>query len=146
MAFDLARVRQTFFDSAAVMKKVPPAERKILSKAGAFVRQRAKTSIRKRKAPSAPGQPPSSHTNVLKKYIFFGYDPTARSVVVGPTVAGSATGAPRSLEEGGTATLRERLRGGTATRTVRIRPRPFMGPAFAVELDKVKGDLRNLIK
>ena len=77
-------IKQLFFDRRAVTSRVPPATRKVLSKFGAFVRRTAKGSIRDRREPAPPGSPPSSHTGLLKKFIFFGYDAGARSVVVGP--------------------------------------------------------------
>ena len=96
-----------FFDRAAVTNAVDKATRRVLSKCGAFVRKRAKSSIRKRKKISAPGSPPSSHVGTLKKLIYFAYDQTAKTVIVGPALfqktrmLGGKT-VPQSLEEGGT--------------------------------------------
>ena len=73
-----------FFDKAAVIGAVDKATRKVLSKFGAFVRTGARHSLRKRKSTSDPGEPPSSHTGLLKKFILFGYDREHRSVVIGP--------------------------------------------------------------
>ena len=80
----IAQVKKLFFDKAAVMSAMDKATRKVLSKFGAFVRTRSKSSIKKRRAASAPGTPPSSHTGLLKKFIFFSWDPGARSVIIGP--------------------------------------------------------------
>jgi len=77
--------RQMFFDSPRVMRAVDRATRRVLSRFGAFVRQTAKTSIRKRKRISRPGEPPSSHAGLLRAFIYFGYDADRRSVVIGPT-------------------------------------------------------------
>lgn len=66
--------KQGFFDRALVQQKVAAAERKVLSWFGAFVRQRAKTSIKKRKGTSPPGQPPHSHVGLLRKFVLFAYD------------------------------------------------------------------------
>ena len=82
IGFDIKRM---FFDRQAVISKVDAATRRVLSRFGAFVRRSAKSSIRKRKKAAPPGQPPSSHTGLLKKFIFFGYDADRRSVVIGPT-------------------------------------------------------------
>ena len=141
MALDLAAVKGTFFDRAAIVEKLDPAVKKALSKFGAFVRQRSRTSIRQKKGTSPAGQPPYSHTGALKKFIFFGYDPGTKSVVIGPTLAGSQSGAPAALEQGGPARLSEK----TKTRTVLVRARPYMKPAFDAELGKVGNDFRNLI-
>jgi len=99
------------------------ATRKVLSKFGAFVRRGAKSSIRNRKATSAPGSPPSSHVGTLKRLIFFAYDPGRKSVVIGPTPFNTSEGvAPPLLEYGGTTVIRRRGKVRTAT----YRPCPFM--------------------
>lgn len=92
-----------FFDSEKVIRKTTEGERRLLSRGGAFIRQTAKRSMRKRKKVSDPGQPPSSRVGHIKKFLYFAYDARRRSVVVGP--ARFAKGeAPQLLEEGGSAT------------------------------------------
>jgi hypothetical protein len=121
-----------FFDTAKVIKAVDKATRVVLSKFGSFVRTRARSSIRKRKAISTPGSPPSSHVGLLRRFIFFSFDPETKSVVIGPARI-NGTVDPRSLEaleKGGVSTIEER---GKGRRDVRIRARPFMGPAFEAE-------------
>jgi hypothetical protein len=132
MSFDL-KIKALFFDRPAVQSAVDRSTRKVLSRFGAYVRTSAKSSIRKRKAVSEPGSPPSSHVGTLRRLIFFGYDPDNRSVVVGPMPFG-AVEAPALLEYGGTAS-REDRRG--RRRRAHYRPRPFMGPAFAKEQPKL---------
>jgi len=124
-------IKKLFFDRQAVISKVDAATRRVLSKFGAFVRRSAKSSIRKRKKAAPPGQPPSSHTGLLKKFIFFGYDADRRSVVIGPTrLNQKGRGeAPPLLEYGGKTTLK---RGGKKRR-VTYQARPYMGPAFEKE-------------
>jgi len=91
------------------------------------VRTTARSSIRRRKVVSRPGQPPSSHTGLLKRFIFFGYDPARHSVVIGPVALARSDGkAPSLLEHGGMSRR--------AGRAVRYRRRPFMGPAMTKEL------------
>ena len=136
---DLVAIKKLFFDRKAVTDKLDPAERKALSKFGAYVRTRSRSSIRSRKKTSAPGQPPSSHVGTLKRLIFFGYDASAKSVVVGPVLGGNSPEAPRVLEEGGP----EKLRSG---KTGHYRARPYMRPAFEAELAKVGGNFKNLIR
>ena len=75
------RVKGLFFDSKKVVNATTRAERKVLSRFGAYVRRSARSSIRKRKKVSEPGKPPSSHTGLLKRFIFFAYDPGRKSVV-----------------------------------------------------------------
>jgi len=128
IGFDIKRM---FFDRQAVISKVDAATRRVLSRFGAFVRRSAKSSIRKRKKPAPPGQPPSSHTGLLKKFIFFGYDADRRSVVIGPTrLNQKGRGeAPPLLEYGGKATLVRRGK----KKHVTYQARPYMGPAFEKE-------------
>jgi len=138
-------ITKLFFDKKAVTSKTDRATRNVLSRFGAFVRRTAKSSIRTRKGISAPGSPPSSHTGLLKKFIFFGYEPQRRSVVIGPARLnqrgrGALPGAPSLLEYGGvTAAKGKRKR-------ARYRPRPFMGPAFIKERTKMPALWRDSIK
>jgi hypothetical protein len=127
MTFQAAR--QGFFDRAKVKRSVDAATRRVLSKFGAFVRQRARTSIRRRKGTSPPGSPPYSHVGLLRRFILFAYDADRKSVVIGPTLTKEGSEAPRLLEYGGDTVVevegkRQRLR---------YRPRPFMRPAFEQE-------------
>ena len=135
---------QLFFDTKKVIDSVDKATRQVLSKAGAFVRRRARSSIRKRKKPSAPGSPPSSHVGRLKRGILFSYDPDAQSVIIGPRIDNASRGSggsklvPQLLEEGGTGTIRTRVRKNDGSREIKrvsvtIKKRPFMGPALEAE-------------
>ncbi len=125
------QAKKMFFDRAKIKKKVDARTRKVLSKFGAFVRQTARKSIRKRKGTSKPGRPPFSHTGVLKRFIYFGYDKDRRSVVIGPVIAAGKRGkAPSTLEHGGKVTL-------PFGNKAEIAPRPFMAPAFEKELKQV---------
>lgn len=81
---EIARAKDWFFDRKAVLDRVGRARVKSLSRFGAFVRTRARSLIRTRKRVSRPGEPPSSHTGVLKRFIYFVYDPVRKTVVVGP--------------------------------------------------------------
>jgi len=78
------KVTKLFFDSPAVLRAVDRARRQVLSKQGAFLRTRARSIIRPRKTASAPGEPPHSHTGILRRFLYFSFDPATRSVVVGP--------------------------------------------------------------
>jgi len=137
-------IKKLFFDRQAVISKVDAATRRVLSTFGAFVRRSAKSSIRKRKKAAPPGQPPSSHTGLLKKFIFFGYDAARQSVVIGPTrLNQKGRGeAPPLLEYGGKTTLK---RGGKKRR-VTYQARPYMGPAFEKEKPQLPAMWRGSIK
>jgi len=159
-----ARVTRMFFDKPAVQNAVDRAMRRVHSQFGAYVRRTARFSIRKRKASSAPGSPPSSHTGDLKRRIFFAYEPQRQNVIIGPIrtnqvffgpdrrpVRGTI---PEVLEEGGAIRILEvrkygrwqradlrskrRLSGLPAClRKVSIAARPYMGPAFAENKPKL---------
>lgn len=124
-----------FFDRKKVTSAVDRATRKVLSRFGAFVRTAARSSIRRRKSVSKPGQAPTSWTGLLKKFLFFSYDRQKRSVVIGPVRLNKRGGeAPSLLEHGGSAARRDRK---GKRRMMRYRARPYMGPAFEKEKPKL---------
>lgn len=127
------RIRSLFFDRQKITRAVDKAKRAVLSKAGAFIRTAARTSIRKRKGSAPPGAPPHSHVGLLRRFILFGYDRASDSVVVGPVKLDKPTEAPRVLEHGGTTTVTEVARRRLRKHRVRIKARPFMGPALKKE-------------
>ena len=130
--------KQMFFDTKAVLSATDKATRRVFSRFGAFVRTTARHSIRKRRRTSAPGEPPSSHTGLLKRFIFFGYDRERRSVVIGPARLNQKVGdAPAALEYGGMSTVVEGLRRRRRKRRIRIAARPYMGPSFEKEKPKL---------
>jgi hypothetical protein len=108
-------VMNGFFDRPKVLAALDRAKRKQLSKAGAFIRRRARSSMRRRKGVSAAGSPPSAHSpDPSLKTIFFAYDSRRDTVVVGPVKLNQKISAvkpdltvPSLMERGGTATIRE---------------------------------------
>lgn len=133
------RIRRLFFDRPKIRRAVDKAKRAALTKAGAFIRRTAKESIKMRKKPAPPGQPPHSHKGLLKRFIFFGYDRGSDSVVIGPVGFRRST-APNVLEFGGTTKTRRRRRGKIVRKRVMIESRPYMGPA----LEKKRPELPKL--
>jgi phage gpG-like protein len=130
------KIKDMFFDRQVVIRAVDKAKRRTLSRAGAFIRQSARTSIRPRKGTSRAGNPPYSHEGSLRRFILFGYDPQTESVVVGPVGFRNSV-APHVLEFGGvTNAPRSWKRKGNSAR-IRIKRRPFMGPALERERDKL---------
>ena len=123
--WNLRALKASFFDTKKIQKELDTFERKALSKLGAYIRRRAKSSIknapkidvatgqitRKRKglalrdAVSAPGKPPYSHEGSLKRLILFAYDARGKSLVVGPAKF-KVGDVPRTLEHGGSVTVR----------------------------------------
>jgi hypothetical protein len=145
MKCSIRQFRQSFFDRAAVTQAVDRATRRVLSKFGAFVRTTARSSLRRRKRVSEPGQPPSSHTGLVKRFLYFGFDAVRKSVIVGPAKLNKPE--PRVLElleQGGQ--IRRRSRRTRKLETHVYRARPFMGPALRRELPKLPAMWRNSIK
>ncbi len=149
-----------FFDTKRVMSASDKATRINLSQFGAFAMTDSRKSLPRRKKASKPGRPPSNVTGLLKRFIFFSYDPIEQSVIIGPAktnqlffnsdgqpVKGTV---PEALEYGGEifvfeverfknsktwkrADLRSRRRIAgrrTRLRKVTIKARPYMVPAF----------------
>jgi len=114
MNLTIAAAKRNFFDSAKVKRAVDRGKRQALSKCGAFVRTAARSSLRYRKKPSASGQPPSVHKGrggkSPLKLIFFAWDASSKTVVVGAVLFAPATGAPRTLEHGGSVGRRKNPR------------------------------------
>lgn len=139
----LKEATSQFFDRKTVVLAMDRAKRKVLSRFGAFVRRRARSSIRKRKKISEPGTPPTNRTGLLRDNIFFVYDRNRDSVVIGPTLLNRRDDdVPELLEYGGQAT---RWRNFKKVR-VTYRARPFMGPAFEEEEPQLERLWRNSIK
>ena len=136
IGFDLKTAQAQFFDTKAVLDRVTPAERKVLSAFGAFTRKRARQSIRfRKKGVSSPGGPPFAHTKdrvaSLKNILFF-FDPQRESVIIGPVKLNSSRNlVPQLIESGGTGEVVVKRK----RKTARFQPRPFMRPAFTQELN-----------
>lgn len=138
----LVEVKKLFFDKAAVTSRLDPAKKRALSKFGAFVRQRSRTSMRTRPGASAPGSPPHAHTKKLRDAILFAYDPGNESVVIGPHRADKTGEGARVQEEGGVLRV-GRVRGG---RALRYPARPYMRPAFLAELPRAAEQLKGVLR
>ena len=137
MAFDFIALRGTFFDNAGMMRRADKMKRKQLSKFGAFVRKRMRSSMRRRKKQSKPGEPPSAHSGELK-LIFFAWDDRQQSVVVGPIIFSVRDGGgitPGLLERGGERIARRRGR----SKRLHYRKFPFAVPALEAEAPKFAG-------
>lgn len=145
--------KQFFFDRQIVIDAVGRASAKNLSKAGSFIRRSARSSLRRRKKVSPPGEPPSVHTQdrvATLKNIWFVFDPAQRSVVIGPLKLNGSrlegsnrTTVPSLHELGGTAVVGGRRK---RKRRAKYAPRPFMGPAMERELPKFAGLWANSVK
>lgn len=152
IGYTLKLAKGRFFDPKKVTDPAERAQLKMLAKHGAFVRRKAKSLIRKRKRVSAPGEPPSSHSGLLKKFIFFFVDKKARSAITGPILLDGRSETPPNpslLEYGGDAVRRrwdakrKELR---EARGVSYEARPFMRPAQeevqAQAAEALRGEVR----
>lgn len=139
---EIKAAKKLFFDKKAILNAVPPALRKALSKAGAYIRDDARKSIKTRKKPAPPGQPPHSHKGQLRKFIFFAFDPASRSVIVGPAAFSSRSQAPYLLEHGGTTQRKRRKR----IITAQYEPRPYMLPALLKNIHEIPKPWKDAIR
>jgi hypothetical protein len=100
--------------------------------------------MRRRKATSPAGSPPSAHSKdsvATLKNILFAYEPQNMGVVIGPVLLNGSQGSVPALHEfGGSRAIRvtRRQRGQrvAVVRQARYPARPFMGPALAAEAPK----------
>lgn len=155
-----------FRDLDAIQNAEERAAKKALSKFGAFVRRRARSSMRRRKKASEPGQPPSAHLGLIKKFLFFAYEPESKNVVIGPALLnGSKRSDSQTVvelhEKGGSRAVEEtQVRSGDwvasgrvkidglpiRTRQAKYPERPFMRPAFEAELPQAAPMFKDMIK
>ena len=158
----------SFFDSEKVLKKLDAQTRRSLSKCGAFVRQTAKSSIKYGTKSAPAGSPPTARrskafvrttknkktgavksrpTSPLKELIYFAYDDTARSVVIGPALFRQSKTkgylVPTVLEKGGSVLV---VSSDGVVKPATIAPRPFMNPALMKEMPKFQGTFKNILR
>ncbi|TWT40518.1 hypothetical protein RAS1_42300 [Phycisphaerae bacterium RAS1] len=129
----IVQFKAGFFDRRRVTGAVDRTSRRALSRGGAFIRTSARSSIRTRRRASRPGQPPSSHSGLLRRWILFAYDPARKSVVIGAAALNGTrrlrNPVPSVLEFGGEARI--------GKRSVSIAARPYMRPAYEKERPKL---------
>lgn len=126
--------KELFFDRKKVTDAVERGKRLALSKAGSFVRTRARSITGKPSTKSSdPGRPPKRHVGLLHDLIYFAYSPENSAVDIGPVFLNSTIGkgeAPHALEFSGDVTIKSHGR----RRRAHIRARPFMGPSLQAEV------------
>ena len=154
IGMDIRTAKRGFFDAEKVKRHIEAAERRVLSRFGAFVRQTAvQDKLRNRKDVSRAGRPPSVHTTPGLRLVLFAYDFHKGSVVIGPvrfhgrSDYGPIT-IPELMEHGGTVSARARRAGGRGrdTRMHRYAARPFMGPAYEENLPKLPAMWRDSVR
>ena len=88
---------------------------------------------------SRPGEPPRTRKNpLLRKRLFYLFEPARRDVIVGPEWLARKSDVPRLLEGGGRYQIKRR--GQTQTKTMKARP--YMLPA----LEKAKPELADMFR
>lgn len=132
-----------FFDRAKVIDAMDRKTHRVLSSTGAFGRSVMQRGMRYRKKASTPGDYPSARRGnaLLRDGIFFGYNASAREVVVGPRlldrtdsdVAAMGKTVPQLINEGGVVSRRmvydakkKQMRRTNRPLRWRYRPRPFV--------------------
>lgn len=155
--------KSMFLDRAKVMAAVERAKLRVLNRAGSMTRITMRRMIRKRKGHSAAGSPPHSHgQHLLRNKIFYGYDSSADSVVIGPEKLAIKGNVPEVLEFGGSVDVKEsRLSGGRwmqsrfvkdrdgrpeRVRKVDQEPRPFAAPSLEAIRPKLAGLWLNSVR
>lgn len=94
-------------------------------------------------APSKKGGPSRARTGLVKKHIYFLFDPLKRSVVIGPARLSKSSDAPRVLEHGGTTTISS---GKDKGKRIKIDPRPTMQLAYREEQPKLAQLWKNSVR
>ena len=116
-SFDITfNVKKMFFDRPVVQNAMERQQRVAISKSLAFIRRRARSSLRRRKKVSEPGSQPSVHTKEeegLKK-ILFSYNQRTGGGIVGPVklnqvnlMSGSSQPVTAVMEFGGVVGIQE---------------------------------------
>ncbi len=144
IGFTIRQWKGMFFDSPKVRRAVDGATYRVFLRFGQYVRKVARHSIEAEPGPSEPGEPPHNQTGMLKEFIFYGFDPASRAVVIGPArlrhlAAYGPVTVPELLEEGGTVRGRD-------GEMHRYAARPYMGPAFKAGQEKLPSLWRDSIK
>lgn len=140
----LSKVGANFLDQPHVKKKVKKSQLRVMNRQGALVRRIAQRSMRPggvSDRSSEPGEPPRTHgKRLLRKFLFYAYDPRKESVVIGPVRLSRAKGkhVPSTLEFGGQTSSRGKTR--------KYKPRPYMGPAFETAKPELPQMWRNSVR
>ncbi len=104
-AASMRAFKSGFFNREKVKKAMDEATHFALLSSGAWVRSVARRSMRYRKSPSRPGEPPSARQgparSLLRRMLYFAYDAQGDEVVAGPVKLGQESGVPNLHEFGG---------------------------------------------
>ena len=139
----IAQAKMQFFDRQ-IFSAAERAEKRVLSRFGAYVRNDAKKSMRSSRGrivttrtgrqrrvfkPSKPGKPPKSIEGLLRRFVYYAYDKYKGTVVAGPTILPNKSRhgvpIPGLHEHGGTQVVRF----GKKQVVAKYPARPYMRPA-----------------
>lgn len=145
------RMKDSFLDRKHVADVIGKKAAGALIRIGGYIRTAARNSMRdgtktqrpgKARKPSAPGKPPKAWTRLLKDRLFFAWDSSTASVVIGPELLrtrasrlASSDTIPAIHEFGGT--TKSYSRKGKA-KNARYPKRPYMRPAFEKSVTRPK--------
>ena len=136
--------RSEFRETARVLATFTAQARRAIYAQARYIQKSARNSMKSGtpSKPSRPGSPPHAVTGLLKRFLFFSWDSSSQSMVIGPAGFKKDTGAPRILEEGGDTTAHVfygSKAGGYKFKEKRIHvaPRPYMAPAFKTSQTKL---------
>lgn len=132
----LVEVKKLFLDRVKVENRIHKTSLNIKKAQGALARGLARASMRKggKGRKSTPGSPPLAIKGLIRKFLFYAYDPATDSVFVGPIKLQRGTeydgvGIPELLENGGTVITK-------SGRRATYQNRPYMNPAFERTIKK----------
>lgn len=139
--FTMVADTSKFLDRVIVETEVERIEFEGLKRNAFYLRRVARNSIRRRKEPSKPGQPPRSVRGDLKRGIYAMLDGRG-SAVVGPVKFDWGTGAPNTLEFGGETVIdnsvRRKVGDGGEIRVVSGRAGKEVRPGVRVVFAKIR--------
>lgn len=139
--FTMVADTSKFLDRVIVETEVERIEFEGLKRNAFYLRRVARNSIRRRKEPSKPGQPPRSVRGDLKRGIYAMLDGRG-SAVVGPVKYDWGTGAPNTLEFGGETVIdnsvRRKVGDGGEVRVVSGRAGKEVRPGVRVVFAKIR--------
>lgn len=127
--YTVAQVKGLFFDRARIVAAMDRKTVQALSRVGSFIWTRERTAMKRSKSSAPAGTAPRVHRGDLKSRNYFGYDPSTKSVVIGPAKYRAGT-VPLLMEIGGTGNVTSNGK----VKSARYAPHPFMGPALAAEI------------
>ena len=135
---------KSYFNAKKLNQAVEKAEMKALTRQAFVLRKTAMDSIQKSRSISNPGDPPKSHSGLLRRFMLYSVDYVKRVAVIGPKKINKPSIVPSALEHGGSTMV---YAGKNKPRMKRqIRPRPFMGPALTKSAPQLSREWRDIVR